>query len=558
MKMANCLRRKCRRQRGQTLVYVVMLMLILLVISIFLFDLQSFIRLRGKSQNAVDAAVLSAAGWQGRSLNIIGELNLVKATTLMISEIEPIDDASEEGLLAADALITQMQTRVTYIGPLLGYIAAQQAAKNNGLREVPEFTESLRRHIGMNFGDTLNGNSLFEEIYADNIPYNGYNWHDSYELMLLMLTVEKLAVKTVNTRYLAGMPQLVGPGADLLMDPSFYAAVQARSYCWFIRRGIPEDEVFDFSGVELVADQKAFFPGSEFLNLYVRFQVQVPPFGTVQPFLDGRGLNRLPDDQPGLANLTWAVFDNSDMGWSNTSSYDFINRYLRSPFKDEYTYGGAAARMFCEAQPSLLTGRWAWKYGQTDEEKTDLGKELQWSEAEFGDSGASFSSYGQRLSQAEQSMAELRRSEVVYSSAAAKPFGKLTDSDPPQAAGVILPVFEQVRLIPAALIQENLFDRNYRFYKFIIEYFGNEDYPNVPDEISQKYAEYIGAIDEFEDQGSSFHEGWEAFEEWREEYMLGPDGEPDTEDDRPDPCLPSFSGGGGGGGGSRGGPGILH
>ena len=128
--------RFCQRQRdrGQVLIFAVIVATILLFMAFFLFDLQSMVRLRARSQHGVDAAVLSAAAWQGRSLNTIGELNLLKASLKLITDVDPTADDSLEGLLESVQLLSDMQVRISYAGPMIGVATAQQAAKNNGLR----------------------------------------------------------------------------------------------------------------------------------------------------------------------------------------------------------------------------------------------------------------------------------------------------------------------------------------------------------------------------------------------------------------------------------------
>ena len=104
--------------------------------------------------NAVDAAALTGANWQRHTLNLVGELNLVKATTVLISDsmfgttaqqgpdsflqVENEEDAIQkratqmESLREASDTLSQMQQRALFIVPLIGFGAAQQAAKNNG------------------------------------------------------------------------------------------------------------------------------------------------------------------------------------------------------------------------------------------------------------------------------------------------------------------------------------------------------------------------------------------------------------------------------------------
>ena len=71
--------RRRKGERGQTLLFGLIAMVILVVAIFVLFDLHTVIRFKVKAQNAVDAAALTEAKWQKDSLNLIGEINLVKA-----------------------------------------------------------------------------------------------------------------------------------------------------------------------------------------------------------------------------------------------------------------------------------------------------------------------------------------------------------------------------------------------------------------------------------------------------------------------------------------------
>ena len=114
------MRRIHRRGSGQVLLVVVVMLVVILVFGFFLFDLQGIIRLRARSQTGVDAAALAGAAWQGRTLNMIGELNLLKATTVMLTDSEdptsPVDVAHTEQM-------TQLQARLAYVGPMMGLAA---------------------------------------------------------------------------------------------------------------------------------------------------------------------------------------------------------------------------------------------------------------------------------------------------------------------------------------------------------------------------------------------------------------------------------------------------
>ena len=66
-------------ERGQVLILALIALLILTLAIFLLLDISNVIRAKVKSQNAVDAAALTGANWQRHTLNLIGELNLVKA-----------------------------------------------------------------------------------------------------------------------------------------------------------------------------------------------------------------------------------------------------------------------------------------------------------------------------------------------------------------------------------------------------------------------------------------------------------------------------------------------
>lgn len=542
------------------LVFVVILLLILLVMIFFLFDLQTVIRLRAKAQNAADAAALTGAAWQARTLNLIGELNLLKGASILLTEIspgqEPDADRTAEDLRSAAALLTHMQARLSYVGPLLGVAAAQQAAKNNGMRVVPAYSGFFREHIST-FLDEAGGN-LYQELYGDDPGGFTYPWRSSYQSLLEEVIAEGIAANPVNARILAGIPEVEGGGGHLLTDPDFYSAVYGLHFCWFYRRNIgPDHPPIDIDSMIYRRTPEAYFPGSEFLPLYLLFSESADPGGTVRPELEARNLEALPDDQPGLPDVTWAVYDptGDGYGWDEVELYRFMNQYLRSSFRPEFTYSGACARMVTRANPPVLTGRWTWKFGQPEheEEDTRLGRELAWSREEFGPD-RSFATSARRLDEAEERMDQLRRRHGVVSIASAKPFGSVS-GQPPQSAGMVLPVFTDVRLVPVGVARSNPLSTDPELFRFIVEFFGHPSYPNVPDDVRARHRQYLRAIDIYNDPTSAFSTQWRQFDEWRTEFMAGEDQQAETEDDRRDPCLVRR---GGPGSGSRGGPGIIH
>ena len=73
-------------EKGQTLIVAVLAIIVLFLAVLFLFDLQSIIRVKVKTQTAADAAALAGANMQKESLNLIGEINLIKATMSAIDQ----------------------------------------------------------------------------------------------------------------------------------------------------------------------------------------------------------------------------------------------------------------------------------------------------------------------------------------------------------------------------------------------------------------------------------------------------------------------------------------
>ena len=307
--------RRNRGEQGQVLILAVVAIVLIIIAILLLFDIQTVIRGKVKSQNAVDAAALTAAEWQKHSLNLIGELNLVRATGALLSEPygpflargileDPHSNAAEyfadlpnpivlnkftlfpekksfyfykeDGsldkekmareilkalnyvgkqkayLAGLDDLVSQLQTRISFVGPLIAFGAAQQAAKNNGVtydREAGEFFKDyLERIGGLNRSE---GASIYERIASTSI--HGYPWRQPYFHMVSSIAdfEDKYNAITGENETIAygiaagtkikfaGMPSLVGnPPTDLsyyLGLREFYDWVHARNWCELYR-----------------------------------------------------------------------------------------------------------------------------------------------------------------------------------------------------------------------------------------------------------------------------------------------------------------------------------
>ena len=177
-----------RKERGQVLILALIALLVLVLAIFILFDVSNIIRAKVKAQNAVDAAALTGANWQRHTLNLVGELNLINATTALMSDPNfmraesdredeefSLDRAITQRQLLAKTTrtINQMQQRVLFIVPLIGFGAAQQTAKNNGINANEEWGKRVYDQLDY----------VAASPFAQETPHR-YNWFRSYAYAL--------------------------------------------------------------------------------------------------------------------------------------------------------------------------------------------------------------------------------------------------------------------------------------------------------------------------------------------------------------------------------------
>ena len=322
-------------EHGQVLILAIVALILVIIAVLLLFDVQTVIRGKVKAQNGVDAAALTGAEWQKHSLNLIGELNLVRATGTLISDpffangilknsnsnaaeffadlqlpaeqekftlfpekrefynpdgslnIEKLTqevvrvEKEKRYLDALDDLVSQLQTRIAFVGPLIGFGAAQQAAKNNGISFDSNASEFYIKYLNL-VGDE----GVYERITP--VFVKDYAWRAPYYSMLNFILDysafhNDFTGETENNAYgiaagtkfkFVGMPSLVtNPPTDLsvyLGDKSFYDMIHARDWC-----GLDRLLRLDFSGnwwggFECDFDQD-FSGQSEILPLHIAF-----------------------------------------------------------------------------------------------------------------------------------------------------------------------------------------------------------------------------------------------------------------------------------------------
>ena len=64
------------------MVFLIMVLVILVFVVLWNFDVHKILHVKSVTQNSGDAAALAAARWQATTLNLIGDLNLMHAVAL--------------------------------------------------------------------------------------------------------------------------------------------------------------------------------------------------------------------------------------------------------------------------------------------------------------------------------------------------------------------------------------------------------------------------------------------------------------------------------------------
>lgn len=513
-KLKNFFRMAARSQKGQTLILGVLAMIIILVGILVLFDVQNTIRGKVKVMSGIDSAALTGAVWQKHTLNLIGELNLVRATSVIITDItfgiegnpetyqqvipdNPLDPASvNAAILKAEAehqklndvssMLTQMQARISFVGPLIGFGAAQQAAKNNGITYNSDCTEYVQGMYSLVLSDSYYGNpDIAPQIYQ------GYAWRIPYANMLQEIltggggynvteTPKGIAVGTMVEHL--GRPILY---SDPPSNPDFtsylqsrivYNAIAAKQWC-ILRSLIRMQYNQKWWGNLKVRPNSQFLGESEILPVHIEFFTGEDPYGQadstgsldaiistrtpavtklkeyytdtydpVQEAPDGSGNKVVRYDGQDtdfkyypLPDFTWAIYDENKWMMYSDEYKDYWGNYLTAPFKEGMDYFSGALSYFAVQVPnSTMTGKYK------------VGKSLAFGGKDK--TGYQINYYAQKVKDAESQMNTA--SEISFD-ALAKPIGYIETQShgilPPHASKMVLPVFKDAAIIPVSL-----------------------------------------------------------------------------------------------------------
>ena len=381
-----------RAERGQAVVFMLFALTVLAFMLLWKVDLHSIVTTKDRTQTAGDTAALAGARWQASALNLIGELNLLHALA-----IEAQDEAAQD-------MITNMQVRLCFAGPMVGVLAMQQAAKLNRIHVNPEFTEYMKEHaqtVRDEYGLDIGGSVLLEE------PWPGA-WEE-YADMIDMVADEGIAAGIDNhKRY--------DDPADghILADKGFYRAVDARDWCWFFlyHEGLLESYTGYHDWPPLPPPDPPIPQDCEYLALrlaMVPIQLMETTVSQLKQQADTLDYEPFPTIMTQVTENVhnWMIYQ--PWVWNEWGAINEPDFPILGTVKPEFDYAGADVVSRVHTRATRLTPN------LDNTEQTD---------------------------------------EIVWS-AAAKPFGYLTpdkDDDDnrlkPSGYGLVLPAFRAVRLIP--------------------------------------------------------------------------------------------------------------
>lgn len=436
--------------RGQTLIFMMMIMIILTFVAFSVYDTQHVIVQRVRTQNSSDAAALMGARWQLSSLNAIGELNLMKITTQIVMEgPSPFGDTRGQPLAwkALYSALDKLQARICILGPIMGVFYAQQAAKLNGMHAVPAYAEQFY--------------DLAQIIEADPSLFGNYwiNLFDGNERQQLVMDFAALC-REIGDLGVAALPgNAFGDDGDLdwnyatayarayLGNRVFYAAIAAQDWCILKPLLWIYSDATTFWG--LVETQSRNTDPCRFLSLQltnVTFSVVASDAlnNYMQSTLASRGLDQNPN-WPNFNTTNWPQFQDTNgigyvdlkwviykPGWYNQWDETLVAQLLTSPVKRSCNYSSQNADSVWISQASANVtmavanpDRTSWT---TSSRRTELNEALN-------------------------NLSALRNANSIWNggivaSAAARPFGQIDENTPPTQYPVVLPVFSTVRLIP--------------------------------------------------------------------------------------------------------------
>lgn len=344
-------------EQGQVLLLAVVILFALILAAVMLFDLHNGLRSKIKVETAQQASALAGANWQATGLNLIGQINLIKACTLLNDDDSPIDvpadlldevanpqNKTEKDLLAQQRMrarmftLSEMQSRLSFIVPLLGCLAIQQTAKQNGM---PPNNRNLAYY----------SNQVLPLHDDRNRAIEGYHWHNPYSRLIAEIAGQGTPMR-VNSRdsdIFSAMSDYIGSIRLLLSDGRLYSAIHADDYCYWqlmklAKQGVqPTGEWWrcDYTPAPFVEE-------SELLTIGVRFSAaDITGLDATTSFVDNWQPPAERMEEKDLNTVTWCTYDSrwypgayDEEGYYETQKFWRRGYWLRNDIRKGLAYEG--------------------------------------------------------------------------------------------------------------------------------------------------------------------------------------------------------------------------
>lgn len=311
-----------KHKEGQVAIFLVLILAGLTLLFALNVDIFTSSRSKIRLQNAADASALALARWQGTTLNMIGDLNIAHLAAICQSNVNAISGA------------VQLQSRLAFIGPTIGFKAANEIAEKNGVRISEDMTLAAR---------------LVSEFMDE-----------GYRRMLDVVIRDGIRAGVDNAAILrAGC-------VDPRTDPDFYEAIRNRDFrtlcCRYnggghrlpeIPSGAPDPEEIMLSGANAC-----------FGNIGIGWENGSLYSGYIGDFADMARDCGVDDTVVNSLALTtnatlftvrqWCVYDQSE--WRELpGDFSFSRFPWLTPLRDEYNVCGGSATVRIEGSVSLAS-----------------------------------------------------------------------------------------------------------------------------------------------------------------------------------------------------------
>ena len=311
-----------KHKEGQVAIFLVLILAGLTLLFALNIDIFTSSRSKIRLQNAADASALALARWQGTTLNMVGDLNIAHLAAICQSNVNAMSG------------IVQLQSRLAFIGPTIGFKAANEIAEKNGVLISEDMTLAAR---------------LVSEFMDE-----------GYRSMLDVAIGDGIRAGVDNAAILrAGC-------VDPRTDPDFYEAIRNRDFrtlcCRYnggghslpeIPSGAPDPEEIMLSGANAC-----------FGNIGIGWESGLLYGGYVDALadmardcgVDSAVVNRqaLTTNATLFTEHQWCVYDQSE--WRDLpGDFSFSRFPWLTPLRDEYNVCGGSATVRIEGSVELAS-----------------------------------------------------------------------------------------------------------------------------------------------------------------------------------------------------------